>query len=61
MVRIWRVGKGAAALEASFKDHHGPVNAIAVRRGGGAGGDGAEAVSASSDGSCIVWDLAARR
>jgi hypothetical protein len=43
-------------MEASLKDHKGPVSAIAARRGGGD-----EAVSASADGSCIVWDLAAHR
>ncbi|GBF88745.1 flagellar associated protein [Raphidocelis subcapitata] len=56
MVRIWRVGRGGAVMEASLKDHKGPVNAVAVKN---AGGD--EAVSASSDGSCIVWDLTTHR
>lgn len=41
-------------MVASMKDHRGAVNAIAVspRTGG-------EAISASSDGSCIVWDFSA--
>jgi WD40 repeat protein len=56
MVRIWRVSKGGAIMEASLKDHKGPVNAIAVKNGGGD-----EAVTASSDGSCIVWDLTTHR
>jgi WD40 repeat protein len=66
MVRVWRVSKsGAAAMEASMKDHKGAVNAIAVPAAGARGGSGSgacdEAVSASSDGSVVVWDLAAHR
>lgn len=52
MVRVWRLGKQSQTLEASMKDHRGSVNAIRVRK------DDAECVSASSDGSCIIWDLA---
>lgn len=43
-------------MEASLKDHKGPVNCIAVKNSGSD-----EAVSASSDGSCIVWDLTTHR
>ena len=53
---MWRVAKGVATMEASLKDHKGPVNSIAVKNSGGD-----EAVSASSDGSCIVWDLTTHR
>ena len=56
MVRVWRLGKGGAAMVASMKDHKGPVNAIVVK-----GSTNDEAVSASSDGSCIIWDLMAGR
>ncbi|KAI8467381.1 MAG: flagellar associated protein [Monoraphidium minutum] len=56
MVRVWRVSKGVATMEASLKDHKGPINCIAVKNGGGD-----EAASASSDGSCIVWDLTTHR
>jgi hypothetical protein len=31
MVRIWRIGKQAQDMEASMKDHKGPVNAIVVK------------------------------
>ena len=51
MVRVWRIGKQSQTLEASMKDHRGPVNAIRVKK------DDVECVSASSDGSCIIWDL----
>ncbi len=51
MVRVWRLGKQSQTLEASLKDHRGSVNAIRIRK------DDAECVSASSDGSCIIWDL----
>jgi cilia- and flagella-associated protein 52 len=50
-VRVWRLTPGAQRLEASMKDHRGPVNAIRLRK------DDSECVSASSDGSCIIWDL----
>jgi WD40 repeat protein len=53
MVRVWRIGKSCAVMEASMKEHKGPVNSIALQEGGGA-----ECVSASSDGSAIIWDLA---
>jgi WD40 repeat protein len=43
-------------MEASMKDHKGPVNCIVVK----ASTDD-ECVSASSDGSCIIWDLNAGR
>jgi WD40 repeat protein len=51
LVRIWKIGKQSQVLEASMKDHRGPVNCICVK----ANDD--ECVSASSDGSCIIWDL----
>jgi WD40 repeat protein len=43
---------GAVKMLASMKDHKSAVNAIAVSPR-----TGSEAVSASSDGCCIVWDL----
>lgn len=51
MVRVWRISKQAQVLEASMKDHRASVNTIRIRK------DDAECVSASSDGSCIIWDL----
>jgi cilia- and flagella-associated protein 52 len=43
---------GCVRMAASSKDHRGPINAIAV-----APSSGIEAVSASSDGACIIWDI----
>lgn len=54
MVRIWRLGKQSQTMEASMKDHKGPVNCIVVKSS-----TDDECVSASSDGSCIIWDMAA--
>ncbi|GLC39328.1 Cilia- and flagella-associated protein 52 [Pleodorina starrii] len=51
MVRVWRLGRTSQSLEASMKDHKGPVNCIRVKFADD------ECVSASSDGSCIIWDL----
>jgi cilia- and flagella-associated protein 52 len=52
LVRVWRLGKQSQTLEASMKDHRGPVNSIIMKSSDD------ECVSASSDGSCIIWDLA---
>lgn len=50
-VRVWRIGPQAQTMVASMKEHKGPVNAIALRA------NDSECVSASSDGSAIIWDL----
>ena len=50
-VRIWRIGKQTQTMEVSMKEHRGRVWAIQVNK------SNEQAVSASSDGSCIVWDL----
>lgn len=50
-VRVWRITAVRQTMEASLKEHRGPVNSIQVVR------DGSACVSASSDGSCIVWNL----
>ena len=50
-VRVWRIGPQSQTMVASMKEHKGPVNAIQVRP------SGSEFVSASSDGSCIIWDM----
>lgn len=52
MVRIWRIGKQSQTMEASMKDHKGPINCIQIKTS-----TDDECVSASSDGSCIIWDL----
>merc|ERR1719253_499108 len=53
-VRIWKIGKQTQTMETSLKEHRGRVWCIKVKA------DDSQAVSASSDGSCIVWDLNAK-
>ena len=50
-VRVWKIGKQTQAMEASLKEHRGRVYDIQVNK------SNEQAVSASADGSCIVWDL----
>lgn len=50
-VRVWRIGSQSQSMIATMKQHKGPVNQIVMRQ------NDEECVSASSDGSCIVWDL----
>jgi len=50
-VRVWKITSSHQALLASMKEHRGVVNCIKVNK------DGSQAISASADGCCIVWDL----
>jgi WD40 repeat protein len=50
-VRVWKIGRQTQTMDASLKEHRGRVWCIIVN-----GSDGL-AVSASADGSCIIWDL----
>ena len=50
-VRIWNITPSHQAMLTSLKEHRGAVNCIRVNK------DCSQAVSASSDGCCIVWDL----
>jgi WD40 repeat protein len=50
-VRVWNVTSSHQALVASLKEHRGAVNRLRVNK------DFTQCISASSDGSCIVWDL----
>lgn len=50
-VRIWKVTSSHQAMITSLKEHRGPVNCIKVNH------DFTQCISASSDGSCIIWDL----
>lgn len=52
LVRVWELGEQTQKLLASMKDHKGPINCIRLRNG-----SDSECVSASNDGSCIIWDL----
>lgn len=50
-VRIWRIGMQTQVLESSLKEHRSRVNDVRINH------QDSQAVSASSDGSCIIWDL----
>ena len=50
-VRVWKIGRQTQVMEASLKEHRGTVWSIQVRK------NNEQAVSASADGSCIIWDL----
>lgn len=50
-VRVWRIGRQVQTMDASLKEHRGRVWCIQIKQ------DDSQAVSASSDGSCIIWDL----
>ncbi|ORZ35673.1 quinon protein alcohol dehydrogenase-like superfamily [Catenaria anguillulae PL171] len=50
-VRIWRITRHKQTLENAMKEHKGTVTCIKIRK------NNLECVSASSDGSCILWDL----
>ncbi|ESL11658.1 hypothetical protein TRSC58_00587 [Trypanosoma rangeli SC58] len=51
LVRFWQVQGKTCALEASMKEHKATVNAVCISK------NNMECVSASDDGSCIIWDL----
>lgn len=50
-VRVWQIGRDTQKMIASLKEHKGRVNCVRLNR------DGTECISASADGSCIVWSL----
>jgi WD40 repeat protein len=50
-VRVWKIGQQMQTMDASLKEHRSRVWCIIVNS------DDSQAVSASSDGSCIIWDL----
>lgn len=50
-VRVWKVTRECQSMIASLKEHKSRVNCISVDA------NGTECVTASSDGSCIVWSL----
>jgi len=53
-VRVWRIGAQTQTMDASLKEHRQRVWCVKIRA------DDSQAVTASSDGSCIVWDLNTR-
>mmetsp|Transcript_45807 Transcript_45807/g.81862 ORF Transcript_45807/g.81862 Transcript_45807/m.81862 type:complete len:634 (-) Transcript_45807:154-2055(-) len=50
-VRVWKLGRDSQVMEASMKEHKATVNAVCMRS------NDTYCVTASDDGSCIVWDL----
>ncbi|KAK9891942.1 hypothetical protein WA026_017425, partial [Henosepilachna vigintioctopunctata] len=50
-VRLWKISPQSQSLEYTLKEHKGPVSAIHLNH------IDTEAVSASTDGSCIIWDI----
>lgn len=50
-VRAWRLLPDAQVLTATMKEHRGVVTSLRIKK------DDTEAVSASADGSCVIWDL----
>lgn len=50
-VRVWHVTSSHQAMIVSLKEHRGPINCIKVNA------DSTQCISASADGSCIIWDL----
>ncbi|XP_060861049.1 cilia- and flagella-associated protein 52-like [Metopolophium dirhodum] len=50
-VRVWQVDNLNGALQAVLKEHKGPVSSIDVHQ------LGHEAITASADGTCVVWDI----
>lgn len=50
-VRVWRIGRQTQIMEASLKEHRGRVDDVRINK------NDTQAVSASFDGSCIIWDI----
>jgi len=50
-VRVWKVTNSHRSMIHSMKEHRGSVSSVVCNQGG------TQVVSASTDGSCIVWDL----
>ena len=50
-IRIWRINKQSQVMESSLKEHRGRVWSIQVNSLDD------RAISASADGSCIIWDI----
>jgi len=50
-IRIWRINKQSQVMESSLKEHRGRVWSIQVNSLND------RAISASADGSCIIWEI----
>nr|XP_021511681.1 cilia- and flagella-associated protein 52 [Meriones unguiculatus] len=50
-VRVWQIGCQTQKLEEALKEHQSSVSCIRVKK------NNEECVTASTDGTCIIWDL----
>jgi len=50
-VKVWKIAKSYQSMIHTMKEHRSAVNALVCNA------DGSHVVSASSDGSCIVWNI----
>ncbi len=50
-VRVWKVSASHQTMIHSMKEHRGEVHSIMCNK------DGTQAISSSSDASCIIWDV----
>ena len=50
-IRVWKIGNQSQTMETSLKEHRGRVFSIVINS------QNDRAVSASADGSCIIWDI----
>jgi len=50
-VRVWKIGKQAQQMLASLKEHKSRITSVNISA------DDTECVSASADGTCIIWSL----
>ena len=50
-VRVWQISPSTQTLVARMKEHKATINSIDIRK------DNSECITASDDGSCIVWSL----
>lgn len=50
-MRVWKIEPEKQSLVGVLKEHFGPIATIEINK------YDSEVISASSDGSCIIWDL----
>jgi WD40 repeat protein len=50
-VRVWKIEPEKQSLMGVLKEHFGPISTVEINK------FDSEIISASSDGSCIIWDL----
>lgn len=50
-VRVWKIEPFRQSLLGVLKDHSGPITSLDFNQ------SDTEVISASSDGSCVIWDV----